>query len=241
MDQFCSMTVSNVTSYLHSFSRSWYERTSRLIYIHPPYTFTTFAHRVTFLALMMSLRHVEFFMSHMSFLRSPNPSNTNICPPSFFSNHMIVLARGMVDHWHLWRYKLTHDGAQYGWLLPCWLGRMPSRVGSVDPFRYPDTTYEAGDTISLNGLVYKCKGWPYSGKWLCSSCNKLDQGMGINSMLLLLAQTQYLKRKLWTEWVQKPEEDPATPGAWKVRWIKYWHLVCIMCVCLEVAWYHTYY
>jgi len=27
----------------------------------------------------------------------------------------------------------------------------------------PDTTYEAGDAISLNGLVYKCKGWPYSG------------------------------------------------------------------------------
>ena len=180
-------------------------------------------------------------MSHMSFLRSPNPSNTNICPPSFFSNHMIVLARGMVDHWHLWRYKLTHDGAQYGWLFPYvdWGGCPPEWEASIPSD--PDTTYEAGDTISLNGLVYKCKGWPYSGKWLCSSCNKLDQGMGINSMLLLLAQTQYLKRKLWTEWVQKPEEDPATPGAWKVRWIKYWHLVCIMCACLEVAWYHTYY
>lgn len=30
----------------------------------------------------------------------------------------------------------------------------------------PDSTkYEPGDVISLNGLVYKCNPWPFSGKY----------------------------------------------------------------------------
>ena len=43
-----------------------------------------------------------------------------------------------------------------------WGGYPPEWEASIPSD--PDTTYEAGDTISLNGLVYECKGWPYSGK-----------------------------------------------------------------------------